>query len=187
MAKKRVDHQRLKTLWGQNLSIRQIARDLDCAEGYVSVMAVRFNLPPRSYKKIDDAVFRQMWTDGVPMADICKHFTCSNYAVRDARIRCNLPKRQGSRPRKPKPKAVQKPVPKLPVARKPNARRVALPRNMTTEAHAPEPRADNPSWPARLDAALIATRGKYQALAAFAEKHGRPISAVTARWHQVRP
>jgi hypothetical protein len=66
-------------------------------------------------------------------------------------------------------------------------------RRTTQAAPAPEPEMPplpemppHPFWTPVLDLAVMATRGKYPALAALAGQMGKPMSAVQQRWHQLR-
>jgi len=116
----------------------------------------------------NSAEFREMWADGDRVRDIAKYFGCSDSSVSRAAIRHGLPRRLKPRPWSNKVPKTPEPAPPPP----PPEPRVA-------PYHGP--------WTAAGDGKLMSTGGKYGELCALAAKWGVTISAITARYHRVRP
>lgn len=72
----------------------------------------------------------------------------------------------------------------------PRVRTVAKPAPAPKRVSAPAPEPIRPAasgvWTVERDAALIASQGRYAALAELAQRWGLTIQSVTSRWHRVR-
>lgn len=121
--------------------------------------------PRKQMTEAEDIAFTALWEAGTAHKTIAEMFGLAGAGSVDSiRLRLGLaPKRPCTRKKAPPPEAEAQPdAPRAP----------AMP--------------PHPFWTPVLDLAVMATAGKYPAVAALAARMGKPMAAIQQRWHQLR-
>lgn len=129
---------------------------------------------------MNDARFRELWADkSVTVDAIAEIYGCSPWTINKARNLLGLPRRTSG---------LHRPSGKLGTSKRAFVKAPPVKMKAPEVAPSPEPRAAlaHPDFPLQRDAVLMATAGRYAALARLAAQWGLPVSRVVARWHLVR-
>lgn len=119
--------------------------------------------PRKIMSAADDRAFVVLWEAGTPYKEIAVVFGLARLSsVNSVRLRLGLAPRMRGPRKKPAPAEARPDAPRVP----------AMP--------------PHPFWTPVLDLAVMATAGKYPAVAALARQMGKPMAAIQQRWHQLR-
>ena len=162
-----IDMDRLRALWGQNLTAASIGAELGISAEQVRTAAAAEGLRRgRRMISVPRHEFARLWADGAPVGEIAARYGVSSAYVSQLAQRWHLPPRGPGRKPQPRP---QTPLP-------PETRPAA--RKTRAQAH--------PNWPAAIDECLRRCGGTYRELSDLAALTGRSATALRARWHILR-
>lgn len=178
-AKRKIDVEELRRLWADpDMTQVAIAAHFGCTRNAVEQQAKRLDLPPRGPAplKIDMAEFRHMWADpDMTQVAIAAHFGCTPQTIA-ARAKAAgfaaRPKRKSGSGRQAQHRPAAgfgrlRAVPPVPVRSA-----VAEPATLARDAF--------------LVGRLVATKGRYAALAEIAAEEGWTMAEAQRRWHMAR-
>lgn len=165
-----INEDELRRLWAEPIPVSEICEKLQCSHAGVTQAARRMGLPPRTYNKrrrakVTKAQLEPLWSDGASLKAIGSAFGVSPSYVSQLAYSFGLPARkqfsQGGRRRDADEGAAD-------------------------DGPAPPPLPkDRPPGPysAADDGRILATRGRYQDVAALAKRMKRPSAVILARYH----